>query len=343
QYGADALRFTLTSMAAMGRDIKLSVSRVEGYRNFGTKLWNAARFAEMNGCFEHRRNTAETPPKHDQKHAVNKWIVGETVRIAAATDEALASYRFNDAANGLYSHVWGVFCDWYVELSKPLLQGDDEAARDETRATMAWALDQCLALLHPIMPFVTEELWGQIAERGMLIHADWPDLPLDLVDPVADAEMAWVIKMIEGVRSARAEMNVPGGAQIPMVLTGAETAVVAERLARNGALIQRLARLSGITLADQAPRGSVTLAMEDCAINLPLAGVIDIAAEQARLDKALAKLAKEIGGLRGKLANEKFLARAPAEVVAEQRERLAGVEAEREKLGVALTRLADLA
>jgi len=349
QYGADALRFTLTSMAAMGRDIKLSVSRVEGYRNFTTKLWNAARFAEMNGCFEHYKSTTKARSKHSQntpkalpKHTVNKWIIGETARISAATDEALASYRFNDAANGLYAHVWGVFCDWYVELSKPLLQGDDEAARDETRATMAWALDQCLKLLHPIMPFITEELWGQIAEREMLIHADWPALPPGLADPEADAEMSWVIKMIEGVRSARAEMNVPGGARISMVVTGAGDAVPG-RVARNGALIQRLARLSEITLADQAPRGAVTLAMEDCAINLPLAGVIDVAAEKARLDKSLAKLAKEIGALQGKLANEKFLANAPEEVVAEQRQRLAGAAAEREKLDAAMARLAELA
>jgi valyl-tRNA synthetase len=337
QYGADALRFTLTSMAAMGRDIKLSVNRVEGYRNFGTKLWNAARFAEMNECAP----VADFDPR-GVGQTVNKWIVGETARIAAATDAALAGYRFNDAANGLYAHIWGVFCDWYVELSKPLLQGDDDAARDETRATTAWALDQCLKLLHPIMPYVTEELWGQIAKRDkMLIHADWPDLPLDLADPAADAEMGWVIKVIEGVRSVRAEMNVPGGARIPMVLTGAEA--VAGPLARNGALIQRLARLSEIALADQAPKGAITLAMEDCAINLPLAGVIDVAAEQARLDKALAKLAKEIGGLEGKLGNEKFLANAPEEVVAEQRERLAGAQAERERLIAARNRLSDLA
>jgi valyl-tRNA synthetase len=326
-------------MAAMGRDIKLSVNRVEGYRNFGTKLWNAARFAEMNGCFEAHQTTTKYPPSH----SVNKWIIGETVRIATATDSALAGYRFNDAANGLYAHVWGVFCDWYVELSKPLLQGDDEAARDETRATMAWALDQCLKLLHPIMPYVTEELWGQIAKRDKpLIHADWPALPLDLADAEADAEMGWVIRVIEGVRSIRAEMNVPGGAQIAAVLTGAQ-AIVTQRLARNGALIQRLARLSEITIADHAPKGSVTVAMEDCAINLILAGVIDVAAEQARLSKAMAKLAKEIGGLKGKLSNEKFLAKAPAEIIAEQRERLVGAEAEHEKLVGALARLADLA
>jgi len=207
---------------------------------------------------------------------------------------------------------------------------------------MAWALDQCLKLLHPIMPFVTEELWGQLARRGMLIHADWPELSSDLEDPLADAEMGWVIKVIEGVRSVRAEMNVPAGARISMVLTGAGDTVT-ERLTRNGALIRRLARLSEITLADQAPKGSVTLAMQDCAINLPLAGVIDVAAEQARLDKALAKLVKEIAALQGKLANQKFLARAPEKVVAEQRARLSGAEAEREKLLAALARLAELA
>jgi len=340
QYGADALRFTLTSMEAQGRnDIKLATTRVEGYRNFGTKLWNAARFAEMNEC--------AVVPNFDPRavtQTVNKWIVGETARIAATTDAALAGYRFNDVASGLYAHVWGVFCDWYVELSKPLLQGDDvpEAARIETRATTAWALDQCLKLLHPIMPFITEELWGQIAKRDkMLIHTDWPNLPLDLADPVADAEMGWVIKVIDGVRSVRAEMNVPGGAQIPMILTGAGVAV-AERLERNGALIRRLARLSEITLADQAPKGAITVAMEDCAINLPLAGVIDVAAEQARLEKAMAKLDKEIDGLQAKLGNEKFLANAPEDIVAEQRERLTGAQAERERLAAALTRLSNL-
>ncbi|MFQ5566687.1 MAG: class I tRNA ligase family protein, partial [Paracoccaceae bacterium] len=301
-----------------------------------------ARFAEMNGCFEHYQTTTKPLPNHYPSNTVNKWIVGETARVAAATDAALAGYRFNDAAGGLYAHVWGVFCDWYVELAKPLLQGDDEAARDETRATMAWALDQCLKLLHPIMPFVTEALWGQIAERdGMLIHADWPELPLDLADAAADAEMSWVIKVIEGVRSVRAEMNVPAGAQIPMVLTGAGEAVTG-RLARNGELIRRLARLSEITLADQVPKGSVTLAMEDCAVNLPLAGVIDVAAERARLTKALDRIDKEIAGLQAKLANEKFLTRAPEHVVAEQRERLAAALAEREKLAAALARLADL-
>jgi len=232
-----------------------------------------------------------------------------------------------------------VLCDWYVELSKPLLQGGDEAARDETRATMAWALDQCLKLLHPIMPFVTEELWNQTGSRDtMLVHAPWPDLPPDLADPEADSEIGWVIRVIEGVRSARAEMNVAGGAQIEMVVTGAEAAV-RDRLARNGALIERLARLSGISLSDQAPKGSVTLALEDCAISLPLAGVIDIAAERARLDKALGKVEKEISGLKSKLSNEKFLSKAPEHIVTEQRDRLTAAAAERKKLAAAQRRL----
>ena len=338
KYGADALRFTLASMAAMGRDIKLSVNRVEGYRNFTTKIWNAARFAEMNEC----KPRAEFDPAAVGQ-TLNKWIVGETARVSAQTQSALEGYRFNDAANGLYAHIWGVFCDWYVEFSKPLLYGDDAGPRDETRATMAWALDQCLKLLHPFMPFVTEELWGQIAERDrMLVHADWPEVPTTLADPEADAEIGWVIKAIENIRSVRAEMNVPGGAEIEMTVSGAgET--VRGRLERNGALIARLARLSDIAFAEEAPKGAVTVAMEDCALSLPLAGVIDVGAERARLDKALAKLEKEIGGLNAKLSNEKFLANAPGEVVQEQRERLAGAEAERDKLVAAKRRLSELA
>jgi valyl-tRNA synthetase len=338
QYGADALRFTLASMAAMGRDIKLSVDRVEGYRNFTTKIWNAARFAELNEC----KPIRDFDPA-GVRQMLNRWIVGETARIAAATNAALETYRFNDAANGLYAHVWGVFCDWYVEFSKPLLTGEDRSVRDETRATMAWALDQCLKLLHPFMPFVTEALWGQIAERDtMLVHAPWPDLPEGLEDPAADAEISWVIKAIEGIRSVRAEMNVPAGAQLALVVTGAGETVRA-RLGRHRALVERLARLENIAFADGAPKGVVTLALGDCALNLPLAGVIDVAAERGRLDKALAKLGKEIGGLQAKLANEKFLANAPEEVVEEQRERLASAEAERDRLAAAKARLAELA
>jgi valyl-tRNA synthetase len=341
EYGADAVRFTLASMAAQGRDIKLAVSRVAGYRNFVTKLWNAARFAEMNACV----------PRDDfdpasVRETANRWIVGETARIAAAVDEALAGYHFNDAANGLYAHVWGVFCDWYVEFSKPLLE-EDHPAREETRATMAWALDRCLVLLHPFMPFVTEELWGEIGRQAggrgkMLVHSDWPEIPLALADEAADREMGWVIRAIEQVRSVRAEMNVPAGARLDLVIAGAGEEVLA-RVERNRPLIERLARLSSISAADTVPSGAVTIALEDCALALPLADVIDVAAERARLEKAMGKLEKERRQIEGKLGNEKFLEKAPDAEVEKQRERLAAVEAERARLEAALSRIAEMA
>ncbi|MGF1552040.1 MAG: valine--tRNA ligase [Paracoccaceae bacterium] len=337
RYGADAVRFTLASMAAMGRDIKLAVSRVEGYRNFTTKLWNAARFAEMNEC---RPDPAFDPAS--PKRPVNRWIVTETVRMTRALDAALAEYRFDDAARAIYDHTWKTFCDWYVELAKPLLQGDDDGAKAETRATAAWALDHIVTCLHPFMPFVTEELWGQTGERDRLCcHAPWPELPDALLDERAAAEIAWTIRLIEGVRSLRAEMSVPAGAKLELVLTGHD-APTAMRLLRNAEMIQRLARLSEVAVADEAPAGSVVFAMEDCAVNLPLAGVIDIAAERARLDRELAKLDKDRRSIEGKLANEKFLAKAPEAVVDEQRERLAAAEAERARLEAARDRLAGL-
>ena len=341
EFGADAVRMTLTSMAAMGRDIRLDVNRVAGYRNFATKLWNAVRFAEMNGVYGPDARHTKAIPEPYPSQPLNRWIIGETARVAAVVDDALAAYRFNDAASALYGHVWGVICDWYVEFSKPLL-ADGHAAQAETRATMAWAIDQCLVMLHPIMPFVTEELWGQIATRDKpLIHADWPDLSPDLADAAADAEIGWVIKAIEGVRSVRAEMNVPAGAKIEMVLTGHDPKT-AMRLLRNADLIARLARLSECAVADHAPEGSVTVPMEDCTINLPLAGVIDVAAERARLTKARAKADKEASGIAKKLSNEAFLAKAPDAVVEEQRERLSAAEAEAAKLSAALERLAAL-
>ncbi|MFN6952685.1 MAG: valine--tRNA ligase, partial [Albidovulum sp.] len=206
EYGADAVRFTLTAMAAMGRDLKLSRDRIAGYRNFTTKLWNAARFAEMNGALRRDVGDGARPAA---RHTVNRWIIGETARARMALDEALAAFRFNDAANLLYAFVWGKVCDWYVEFAKPLMDGDHA---NETRATMAWVLDQCLILLHPIMPFITEELWGLTGTRQkLLVHADWPSYGHDLIDEDADREMNWVISLIEEIRSARAQMHVPAG------------------------------------------------------------------------------------------------------------------------------------
>ncbi|WP_163849361.1 valine--tRNA ligase [Pseudooceanicola aestuarii] len=336
-YGADAVRFTLTAMAAMGRDLKLSKDRIAGYRNFGTKLWNAVRFAEMNGVYADGAPVADRPAT---SATLNTWIVGETARVREDVDAALAAYRFDDAANALYRFVWGKVCDWYVEFSKPLLQ-DDAPEKAETQAVMGWVLDQCMILLHPIMPFVTEELWSATGHDGMLVHADWPTYGSDLIDPAADREMNWVITLIENIRSARAQMHVPAGAQIPMVVTQIDAPGRAA-WDRNVALIKRLARVDSLEDADAFPKGTVTIPAEGANFGLPLAGVIDVAAEKARLEKTLGKLAKEIGGLEGRLKNPKFAESAPAEVVEETRANLAARLDERAKLQAALDRMAEL-
>jgi valyl-tRNA synthetase len=334
EYGADAVRFTLTAMAAMGRDLKLSKDRIAGYRNFGTKLWNAARFAEMNDC---RPDPAFDPAAVTL--TANRWIVGETGRLRETLDAALAAYRFNDAANALYAHVWGKVCDWYVELAKPLFDGDGAG---ETRATMAWVLDQCLVMMHPFMPFITEALWGQITERPKLLcHTDWPGYGADLIDPAADAEMNWVIGLIEEIRSIRAQMHVPAGAKTTLIELDLAPAQAAA-LDRNRPLVVRLGRVERFERAAEAPKGAVTLTRDGGTFCLPLAEVIDIAAERERLKKALDKLGKEAAGLRAKLGNVAFVAKAPEEVVDEQRTRLEAAEAEYAILSAAAARLATL-
>ncbi|WP_170572796.1 valine--tRNA ligase [Ruegeria atlantica] len=343
EFGADALRFTNASMAAIGGVLKLSRERITGYRNFGTKLWNAVRFAEMNEVF------TDAVPQLDvvdlkPKAAVNRWIIGETARVREEVDAALEGYRFNDAANGLYAFVWGKVCDWYVELSKPLLQGDDAEAQAETRATMRWVLDQCMVLLHPIMPFVTEELWGLTGDRAkMIVHADWPTYTAaDLIDTDADREMNWVISVIENTRSARAQMRVPAGLYVPMLVTEIDANGQAA-WDRNEALIKRLARIDSLTKADELPKGTISIAAPGASFGLPLADIIDIGAEKERLEKAKSKLAKELGGLRGRLNNPKFVASAPEEVVEEAKANLAAREEEEAKLNEALARLDEIA
>jgi valyl-tRNA synthetase len=334
EFGADAVRFTLTSMAGMGRDLKLSKDRIAGNRNFATKIWNAFRFAEMNGVFE-------LPPQDlpQPTATANRWILGEAARVRAETDAALDAFRFNDAANGLYAFTWGKVCDWYIEFAKPLLA--DPATADETRATMRWSLDQCLILLHPIMPFLTEALWQETGPRAKLCaHADWPTFGQKIADVGADREMAWVIALIDEIRSARAQLHVPVGLQLPMVLTQATEAARAA-WARNEALIRRLARIDSLTEAP-APKGAITVAVEGATFALPLEGVIDVAGEKARLAKTLEKLEKDLGGLRGRLGNPKFVESAPEEVVEETREKLAQGEDEAGKLRAALARLKDL-
>ena len=339
EYGADALRFTNAAMASLGGVLKLDMQRIAGYRNFGTKLWNAVNFAHFNNVYD-----ADTPAYDipDAKAAVNQWIIGETAKVRVEVDAALDAYRFNDAALGLYAFVWGKVCDWYIELSKPLFNSDDEAVIDETRQTLGWVLDQCMILLHPIMPFITEELWGNTAKRDtMLAHAEWPTYGTELVNADADAEMNWVITAIENIRSTRAQMHVPAGAKIPMVVTEfSDQARTAWE--KNEAMIQKLARITTLEQVESFPKGCASVAAPGASFGLPLADVIDVEAEKARLEKTLGKLAKELGGLRGRLNNPKFAASAPEEVVAEARENLALREEEEAKIKEALARLAEI-
>ncbi|MCI5040196.1 MAG: class I tRNA ligase family protein, partial [Donghicola eburneus] len=339
EYGADALRFSSAAMAALGGVLKLDMKRIEGYRNFGTKLWNAVRFAEMNEVYAGGAPSREVP---NASATVNQWIIGEVAKTRETVDAALEGFRFNDAANALYAFTWGKVCDWYVEFAKPLLNSDDDAIKAETRATMGWVLDQCMILLHPIMPFITEELWGQTATRdGMLVHEDWPTYGTDLVNADADREMNWVIQTIEATRSTRAQMNVPAGAKIPMVVTEI-TDTNDAAFSANEALIFKLARVESLTKVETFPKGTATIAVDGATFGLPLEGVIDVAAEKARLEKSLGKLAKELGGLRGRLNNPKFVASAPEEVVTEAKANLQAREEEESKLKDALSRLAEL-
>ncbi len=337
EYGADALRFTNAAMASLGGVLKLDTQRIAGYRNFTTKLWNACRFAEMNGVWE-GHVTQSTPPAAEA--TVNRWIVSETAKVREAVDAALAEYRFNDAANALYAFVWGKVCDWYVEFAKPLFDGDQAA---ETRATMGWVLDQCMILLHPIMPFVTEELWGLTGQRDTLCaHAEWPECGVELVDDAAMREMRWVIGLIEDIRSARAQLRVPVGLKLNMVQLDLDDQGRAA-LARNMALVTRLARIAALEEASSLPKGSITVTVEGGTFGLPLEGVIDIAAERERLEKTCAKSEKELGGISGRLSNAKFVESAPEEVVAEARERAEALREEIARLKAAIAQLGAVA
>jgi valyl-tRNA synthetase len=333
-YGADALRFTLAAMAAQGRDIKLSSQRVEGYRNFATKLWNAARFAEINGC---ARDPAFDP--RQSKEVLNRWIAHETAKATLEVTAAITAYKFNDAAGAIYRFVWNVYCDWYLELIKPVLSGPDGAAKNETRAAAVWALDQILKLMHPFMPFVTEELWRVTGtdRKTLLALSAWPKVD-GVDDRAAEAEIGWVIDLVTAIRSVRVEMNIPPATSLPLVLAGV-SAAVAER-ARNWAeFVKRLARIGEITFAESAPRGAVQLVVRGDVAALPLKGVVDLAAERARLVKEMAKCDADIARVDAKLGNPNFVARAPEEVVEEEKEKREEAKTRKAKLAEALQRL----
>jgi valyl-tRNA synthetase len=339
EYGADALRFTLAAMAAQGRDIKLSAQRVEGYRNFATKLWNAARFAEINGC-------AHDPDfnPHHAKETLNRWIAHETAKTGREVTAAIEAYKFNEAASAIYRFVWNVYCDWYLELIKPVLTGPDGAAKTETRGAAAWALDEILKLLHPFMPFISEELWSVTAENGpkrhhMLALDAWPAHD-GLDDDGAEAEIGWVIDLITAIRSVRVEMNIPAATMLPLVLAAAspQTTIRARHWSE---FIQRLARIADISFADAPPRGAVQLVVRGDVAALPLKGVIDLDAERARLVKEMAKCDADIARVDAKLNNPNFVSRAPEEVVEEEKEKREEALARKAKIAEALQRLKD--
>jgi valyl-tRNA synthetase len=360
-YGADALRFALARGAAQGHDIKLSPQHVETNRNFATKLWNACRFAEMNGCVQ--------PVKFDPTAAtqtLNRWIAHETAAATREVTEAIEACRFNDAAASIYRFVWNVYCDWYLELAKPVLMGEDGEAKTETRAMVAWARDEILKLLHPFTPFITEELWAVTAERdGLLALAPWsrkaggltPDqmallatmgpndgmLPpvlaaldtADFSDPAAEAEIGWVVDLVTAIRSVRAEMNITPATLTPLVLVGA-SAETKGRAGRWSDVVKRMARLADISFADQAPEGAAQLLVRGEVAALPLKGVIDLSAEKARLEKELAKAEADIKRVDAKLSNEKFVANAPEEIVEEEKEKRDAAGARKAKILEAL-------
>jgi valyl-tRNA synthetase len=335
-YGADALRFTLAAMAAQGRDIKLATSRVEGYRNFATKLWNAARFGEINDCVP-----VEGFDPAQARLTVNRWIAGETERTLASVTEGFQAFRFNEAASAIYHFIWHIYCDWYLELIKPILTGEDQEAAAETRAMAAFVLDEALKMLHPFMPFITEELWAKRAAEGkgretLLMLTAWP-AARHLQNPEADAEIGWLIRLITEVRSVRAEMNVPAGAKVPLVIAFASEKTKA-RVARHEQTIKGLARIDTLELG-RPQAGAVQIVLDEATLALPLAGIIDIDAESKRLKREIDKVGSEIAQLDAKLTNEKFVSRAPEHVVEEQRERKSEAEATAAKLEQALKRL----
>ena len=332
EYGADALRFTNASMASIGGVLKLDTQRIAGYRNFGTKLWNAARFASLNEA-----NFGVSVPT--AKETVNRWIVGETVKTLNEVNIAFDQFRFNDAAQVLYSFVWGTVCDWYVELSKPLLNSADFKIKSETRQTMGWVIDQCLILLHPIMPFITEELWETLSQRNeMLVHCDWPEFDSTLIDHAADTEMNWVVNLIESIRSARAQLRVPAGLKIPMIFLKMDSEAK-QAWENNSEMIQKLARITELTSADDIPKGSIAISAKGASFALPLEDIIDVDEEKKRLSKSLDRLQKEISALKGRLQNSKFIESAPEEVILETQENLVLREEEEAKLSSAASQL----
>ncbi|HEX8381181.1 MAG TPA: class I tRNA ligase family protein, partial [Allosphingosinicella sp.] len=325
RYGADALRFTLAAMETQGRDIKLDDKRVEGNRNFATKLWNAARFCQANGI-----GASEGLEPPEASLPVNRWIVGETVKTVQALDLSLAELRFDESANALYHFVWATFCDWYLELIKGQID-------EETKAVAAWVLDQILVMLHPFMPFITEELWNANERPYPLIVAKWPMPDARALDPEAGPEIDWLIRLVSGIRAARAELNVPPGARLPLhVREGG--GLTAARLERHEAALRRLARVESVSFGE-ASGGAAQVVVDEATYIIPLEGAIDIEAERARLSRALQAAEKERDSLAARLGNPSFAERAKPEAVEKARADHAEKASDAEKYRAALARL----
>mgnify|MGYP003630347198 FL=1 len=343
EYGCDALRFTLTALAAQGRDIKLAASRVEGYRNFATKLWNAARFAEMNEC-----KPVDGFDPANVKSTLGRWIVGKTVEASKSVGAGIEAYRFNEAASSAYQFVWGSFCDWYLELAKPVLMGDDEEAKAEIRAVTAWVLDQILLILHPVMPYITEELWDKISDNrsSMLMSASYPKFDETLIDRAAEAEVDLSIRLIGDIRGVRSEMNVPPGAEVPIYLVDATDAMKAAVSAQE-AQVKRLARVAEIGFKGQGDveaiaKGAIQAVVDGVTVFVSVADFIDVAAEKSRLEKEIQGKAKYIKGQEGKLSNENFVSRAPDHIVATEKAKLEEAKDTLAKLNEAYDRIAAM-
>lgn len=336
QYSADALRFTLAIMAAQGRDVKLDTSRIAGYRNFATKLWNATRFAQMNGV------------KHDPtfkpecaKLALNRWILTELSKTISAVTMGIENYKFNESAATLYRFIWNTFCDWYLELLKPIFQSENEEAKNEAQACTAWVLDEVYKLLHPFMPHMTEELWAltetqEIKREDMLALTKWPEKTL--IDEEAAADINWLIDVVTGIRSVRFEMNIPAATRAPLVVVEAGD-VTRERVQRYDALLKKLARIEVIDFSDKVPEVSAQMISGEAVFCLPLGQLIDLEAERVRLRKEVRKIEQDIEKISLKLNNPKFMANAKAEIVESEQNRVVELRAAQKKVSIALERL----
>lgn len=336
EYGADALRFTLAIMAAQGRDVKLDPARIAGYRNFGTKLWNATRFAEMNGVSYDPSFKPE-----EVKLSLNRWILTELSKTIEVVTSGIEAYRFNEAAAAVYRFIWNTLCDWYLEFLKPIFQGEDEGDKKEAQACVAWVLEQVYKILHPFMPYMTEELWTLTAtdkhkRQTMLALASWPDI--NFRDEAAAEDINWLIDVVGGIRSARAEMNVPAGAMAPLVIVEAGK-ITKERVERHDAAIKRLARIETIEFADKVPEASAQIILGEATFAMPLGQLIDFETERARLAKEMGKIDLDIGKVEKKLENPKFVENAKPEIVEAERERLSELQAAKEKVAIAMKRL----